>query len=157
MPGNLQEGGNMAAIKQAFPKPGKKKKKKKSELQKKKDNPNSKYWKTKADGAWGKLMHQMYNRCYVDNGECSGPLEAHHLITRSNTVTRHNPANGLVGCSWHHKFSPTLSPHKGPIGFAKFLEKNHPGKYEFVIANQFKPGKPNYMAAHEMLLPLIKK
>lgn len=36
-----------------------------------------------------------------DDGECSGPLEAHHIIYRSQGG-REDPENGLMLCTRHH-------------------------------------------------------
>lgn len=131
------------------------KRKKKSNLQKKKDNPKSTYWRTRADKLWGEYMHTLHTECFIKDGNCKGTLEAHHLISRSNALTRHNPLCGIILCSWHHKFSKTCSPHAGPIGFSAYLQDHYPERYNWVLENQFKTGKPDYEAAYEILEMLL--
>jgi hypothetical protein len=97
---------------------------KKSKLQKRIDNPNSSYWRSKADLAWGKMIHAAFGeKCAVNNSECKGKVEAHHLCGR-NPVVRHNPDLGILLCTIHHKFSQTCSPHGGPAGFFVWLSSN---------------------------------
>lgn len=99
-------------------------KKRRSALAKKRDNPNSTYWKRKADVAWGRLIHAIGGGCVCKElGDCKGPLEAHHLITRGRLATRHTPANGVLLCSYHHKWSRDCSPHMAPLQFAQFLQE----------------------------------
>ena len=155
----------------AIPKPGedperqkrdKKRKtarKKKSKLQKKKDNSNSTLWKRKADKAWGEYQHLTKKTCIVGQviGDCNGPNNAHHLLTRANVFLRHEIENCAILCAFHHNFSPTCSPHAGPIGFVKLLQEHYPDKYQWVLDNQFKTGKPNYKEAYEHLNQLIKE
>jgi hypothetical protein len=135
----------MVKVNIKFPKPGKKKKgvKATSLLQKKKDNSNSLYWKKKAMAKWGEVVHHLYRVCAVDNGHCKGRLEAHHLLSRSRVLTRNDPDNAIVLCSYHHKFSTKLSPHGAPIQFTQFLQKNYPHMIDYV--NQHK----NDMGAHD--------
>ena len=104
--------------------------KKKSNLQKKKDNPRSKYWKTRADALWGKVIHEIYPRCAIDD-DCAGNIEAHHLISRANTATRHAIENGIGLCSKHHKFCNRLSAHGAPLAFAEWIQKNMPKSWEW--------------------------
>ena len=144
---------DMTSMKLAFPKQPKRKKgqKAKSALQKKKDNPNSSYWKKKADKAWGAYHHHFHRYCIVNNESCAGPINQHHLITRGNVVLRHHIDNGVALCVYHHLYSPTCSAHMGPIGFSAFLQEQYPEKYEWVLKNQHKTGKPNYKESYEIL------
>jgi len=124
--------------------------KKKSNLQKKKDNPMSKYWKTKADGLWGKVIHEIYPSCAVGEA-CSGNVEAHHLITRANTATRHRIENGIGLCSKHHKFCPNLSAHKAPLAFSEWLQEHKPDTWDWCSENKWKVQKPDYLEAYKDL------
>ncbi len=126
--------------------------KKKSKLQKKKDDPKSKYWKTKADELWGSVIHEIYQRCAVNNEDCAGPVEAHHLITRGNVCTRHNVENGIGLCSSHHKWSPKLSAHMAPLAFTEWLQEHKPDTWEWCSQNKHKTGKPNYRQAYDILV-----
>lgn len=124
---------------------------KKSKLQKNKDNPRSKYWKTKADDLWGAVIHDIYKTCIIGE-DCTGRVEAHHLISRANTATRHSIENGVGLCSLHHVFSNRLSAHGAPLAFSEWLQEEHPDKWEWCSENKFKVAKPDYEAAYGLLL-----
>jgi len=132
----------------------KKRKKKKKTLAEKKALVNSDYWLKKADDEWKRIIHNKYGECLINNEDCEGSLEAHHLISRRKGITRHDPANGVLLCSNHHKWSVTCSPHGGPIGFSDFLKGNFPDKYHYVLTNQWTNGKHNYREAYERLCQL---
>lgn len=125
-------------------------KKKKSALQKKKDNPRSKYWKTKADKLWGEVIHMMYPVCAIGK-DCSGNVEAHHLISRANISTRHCVENGIGLCSKHHKFCNHLSAHGAPLAFAEWIQDYMPDTWEWCVENKHKIAKPDYRLACEQL------
>ena len=125
------------------------KRKKKSDLQKKKDNPNSKYWRGKADGAWGRVIHkEQDSRCAV----CGKPGQAHHLINRVVPFTRHTIKNGMILCTWHHQYCPDCSPHGGAIGFAVWLKEHDLELYEWALATKQEMKRPyNYKETYERL------
>ncbi len=125
--------------------------KKKSNLQKNKDNPRSKYWKNKADKLWLIIIHERYKTCAV-NDDCAGRVEAHHLISRANTATRHSVLNGIGLCSKHHKFDSHLSAHKAPMAFAEYMQENYPDTWDWCCRNKFKIKKADYEAAYGDLL-----
>jgi hypothetical protein len=111
--------------------------KKKSKLQRKKDNPNSSLWKRKADAAWrANLTLDGGVACALSGipsaGPCAGPLECHHIVSRRILHLRHNRKNGIVLCSYHHKWSPTCSPHGGPVGFFALLEVLRPNTMDYL-------------------------
>ena len=58
--------------------------------------------------------------------ECCGSnkkqLNAHHIFTRSRKATRWEISNGLCLCCGCHTLSSTLSAHKTPYEFTRFLE-----------------------------------
>jgi len=125
---------------------------KKSKLQKRKDNPRSKYYLRQADALWGKTMHRLYDTCAVNNGDCAGKVEAHHLIHKHTKSLRHDPLNCLPLCTWHHVFSPELSAHGAPIDFAEWLKENRYDKWKWVMAHKNRVGvKPDYQHAIEVL------
>tara|TARA_R110002126_G_scaffold110987_3_gene248762 strand:- start:907 stop:1305 length:399 start_codon:yes stop_codon:yes gene_type:complete len=128
--------------------------KKISSLQKRKNNSSSKLWRTKADKAWGQIIHQD-ETCLISDQYCAGKLEAHHLISRAKVFTRHELINGVLLCSFHHKYSRECSPHMGPIGFADYLQHNEPAQYQWVLDNKWKTGKPDYKAAYERLMEVL--
>jgi len=128
----------------------------KSALQKRKDNPRSGYWKKKADAAWGEYMHKRFDSCAICRKKTN--LEAHHLISRSNVLTRHLPINGIILCSNHHKFDVQISAHKGPIGFSNWMIDNRKEQVDFVTQNRFKTGeKAHYEASFIYLTELIEE
>lgn len=118
----------------------------KSKLQKSKDNPKSGYWKKRADKLWGQVIHQIYRSCPVDD-DCAGVMQAHHLISRANTATRHSVENGIGLCSKHHVFSNTLSAHGAPLAFAEWLKKYRPDQWDWCSENKYKIQKPDYREA----------
>ena len=121
---------------------------KKSALQKKKDNPGSKYWKTKADKLWGEVIHKIYTECAICEKQ---PVEAHHLISRANTATRHSIENGIGLCSKHHKWCNKLSAHGAPLAFSEWLQENMPETWEWCSINKNLVQKPDYEAAYNRL------
>jgi hypothetical protein len=138
---------------QSKPKPVKKPRPKpKTALQKRKDNTRSGYWKKKADALWGVVIHAKYPQCDINNGDCSESVEAHHLITRSNVMTRHCIDNGIGLCTTHHRFSQWLSAHKAPLAFCEWHMTDRPDQSKWCSDNKYKTGKPDYKAAYEHLL-----
>ena len=126
----------------------------KSKLQKKKDNCRSTYWKTKADSVWGKAVHNLNKQCLINDG-CAGQLEAHHLISRANTATRHKIENGVLLCSKHHKWDNKLSAHGAPLAFAEFLQTNYPAKWHWCCEHKHEISKADYKTAYEELLEIL--
>lgn len=123
-------------------------KKKISKLQQKKNNPGSKYWKTKADKEWGRVIHSIYQGCAVCD---KSPIEAHHLIGRANTATRHSIENGIGLCSLHHKWCNKLSAHGAPLAFSEWLQEHRPGIWEWCSMHKNLVQKPNYELAYYRL------
>ena len=88
----------------------KKKKRKKSTKTKIKD---------RLDKKWSAKVREK-GRC-----ECcgkTGTLHAHHIFTRSKLSTRWDLDNGICLCPGCHTFSATLSAHKAPLEFHRWLE-----------------------------------
>lgn len=128
-----------------------------SALQKKKNNSNSGYWKKKADKARGAYMHHFFRTCMVCGKSANETkLDDHHLVSRSNVFLRHSIENQAMLCFYDHKHNPVCSPHAGPIGFTIFLQENYPDKYQWVIENQHKTGKPNYEESYHLLKEMLE-
>lgn len=127
-----------------------KKKRKLKPLKERKADDKSDYWKKKADGLWGRIIHYLFDGCAI-NGDCAGNLEAHHLITRSNKVTRHDIRNGIKLCSRHHKYCQKLSAHGAPFAFVEWMQENRPEQSQWVSENKFRVGSYNYREAYESL------
>ncbi len=128
---------------------------KKSKLQKRIEDVSSTYWLSRADDAWSDLIHTVYQGCAV-NHDCSGPLEAHHIVNRARRATRHNPWAGILLCSTHHQWSVGLSAHIASLAFAEWLQINRPRQWEWACEHKFDPNpeKPDYKAAMERLIKL---
>jgi len=132
-------------IKKPIKKKAKKKKIKKSFLQKRKDNPRSKLWDNKALWEWGRCVREKFKfTCAVNNKDCSGRLEAHHLITRDHVLIRHDIMNGILLCSSHHQFNTELSAHKGQVGFGVWMQENRPVHWAWVVHNRWKRNGETY-------------
>jgi hypothetical protein len=126
------------------------KRKKKSALEKRKANPKSKYWRDRADTIWARLIRRP-GKCAIDNEDCAGPLNAHHLISRRIGCLRHDMCNGIALCVSHHLFSSRLSPHKGSVGFAAWMANNRPEQWDWAMQNRWSDGPVNYKEAYEKL------
>jgi len=59
-------------------------------------------------------------------------LASHHIIPREIKETRHNISNGITLCSFHHKYSRDLSPHKNPLAFFLWMEQHRPEILEYL-------------------------
>lgn len=133
---------------------------KKSALEKKKSDPNSAYWKKKADMAWGAVVHGAGGGCVCAIlGDCKGPLEAHHLITRGIISTRHDPRNGVLLCSYHHKWSKKCSPHMAPLEFAFYLQRFKPRLWQAFEEMRGQENNPmgSYMERRKLLERVFKE
>lgn len=97
--------------------------KKKSNLQKRKDDGNSIYWRKKADAIWASYVKEIYgNKCFI----CGEPelLNAHHAFPREIKAYRWNVENSVALCPYHHKYSLELSAHRNPISFFTHMAIN---------------------------------
>lgn len=61
-------------------------------------------------------------------------INAHHVIPREVSDTRHNLLNGVGLCAGHHKFK-LWSAHRNPAWFLKALQQVRPDIYNFVMDN----------------------
>jgi hypothetical protein len=98
-----------------------------SKLAKKKADPNSNYWRDRADELWADLVRRRDGGCVIC-GDTRG-INAHHLIDRSVKYLRHNLSNGVGLCPVHHKYSRACSAHAGMIAFVGWLNRWRPNQY----------------------------
>ena len=130
----------------------------KSKLQKKKNLPNSTYWKKKALEKWAEYIHQQ-KYCSIC-GKSNTKLEAHHLISKKVKQFRNDIQNGILLCSYCHKWNPVCSPHAGALGFAEWLINNMPEKYDWWQENKEKitmfSATSTYKEDYEKLKELLK-
>jgi hypothetical protein len=97
------------------------------------NTPDSEYWQKKTDRLWRTLITRAGCCAYCGT---TMHLEAHHLISRINSLTRHKVECGLCLCRYHHLYSSTISPHRHPKEFTKWLKKNMPEKYWWLQKNR---------------------
>ncbi len=127
------------------------KKKKKSKLQKKKDDPRSRYWRNKADGVWReKICKRDGDQCAVCNSD-KNP-QCHHLVSRDVKSLRHEVMNGVLLCPLCHQFSRRRSAHKGGVPFAEWLRIHRPYQYQWILTHWGdKDDKYNYKQVYNEL------
>ena len=128
---------------------------KKSARQKAIDNPASNYWRNKADKLWQEIVRLQWQGKCAYCGDTKY-LNAHHLIDRGISGTRHSPPNGILLCPSHHKFNRRCSAHRGPVVFAAWLQKTYPKTWNWVQENWANQDEKNYKRAYNLLL-LVKK
>ena len=117
----------------------------KASLAKRKANPNSKYWKGKADDVWAKQIKTV-GRCeYCNNA--TRQLNAHHIIARTRLRFRHDLSNGVCLCVRCHSFDPKISPHQDSYGaenFLRWLKEERPGQYQWYEDNKHDKRQPEW-------------
>lgn len=120
----------------------KKKRKKRKPRKPNLKNPNSRTWKKKADNAWKEQVHATgyCEKCEADGVTSSHKrLNAHHIIVCTRLRYRHDLSNGILLCTWHHKFDPTFAPHADSFSNQKFLdwlEQERPGQFQWYEENK---------------------
>ena len=116
----------------------------KSKLAKRKANPNSTYWKRKADEAWANEIKKV-GKCEIC-GRTTGN-NAHHIIARIRLRFRHDLSNGVCLCSYCHTFDPAISPHIDSFSaenFIRWLKGCRPGQYQWFEENKHDKRKPDW-------------
>lgn len=131
-------------------------KKKPSRLQRQKKNPNSSYWKKRADEAWAFEIKRV-GHCEHCRG--TGQLNAHHIINRTRLRHRYDLSNGVALCVQCHLFNPDFSPHADSFGaenFIKWLEMARPGQWTWYQENKHDKRTPDmsYIDSYELLKEL---
>ena len=104
--------------------------KKPSKLAKDKADPNSRYWRNKADAAWSKAVRSA-GKCLVCGATKN--LQAHHLISRWVPQLRHDIMNGVCLCPKHHKWDKQISAHQSPMGLAWVLQREMPDTWVWLM------------------------
>jgi len=133
-----------------------KKKRKKPTLKSQKANPNSKYWKKKADEQWA-LQIKTVGACEVNSSHV-GRLNAHHIISRTRLRYRHDLSNGVCLCTQCHSFNADISPHQDSYGAERFLawlKKDRPGQFQWYEEHKHDKRQPEktYQQCYEELTP----
>jgi hypothetical protein len=78
--------------------------------------------KKACDDAWSELVKKRAKyRCEVCGKTTA--LNSHHIYSRSNNSTRHDPENGVCCCAGCHVFSSSFSFHKTPADAMDWLEQ----------------------------------
>jgi len=87
----------------------------------------SRYWLTKANVAWSKLIQKMYRGGCAIRGCKAGHVNSHHILSQKMYPwLKYDINNGIPLCAGHHKFS-RRSAHRNSIWFSEWLRKTHPG------------------------------
>ena len=87
-----------------------------------------------ADQLWSLAVRSDWDhRCAVCG---NGNVEAHHLVPRQFTATRHVIKNGIALCPNCHKFDPIVSPHLNAAGWIAWLGNHYPYLREWYFLNQ---------------------
>ncbi len=133
---------------------------KKSKLAKRKANPNSRYWKGKADDAWAEEIKKV-GKCEIcgkagtvrkkDGADVVG-LQAHHLIRRGRYRYRHDLSNGICLCIACHGAHPNFRNNKrcahgsddAKKAFMGWLEEERPGVYAWYEENKHDKRQPEW-------------
>ena len=64
--------------------------------------------------------------------KCGGPLQACHIVTRSNLRLRYTTWNCVCLCSGHHSYF-----HRNPLDFIEFIATYYPEKLDFVQTHRY--------------------
>ena len=92
-----------------------------------KADPDSRYWRAKADALWSLLVRaDAGGQCEVCGAEHT---QAHHLIPKQVRAYRWELRNGIALCRKHHKFDRQLSAHGGTIGFFIWLREHRADRW----------------------------
>jgi len=78
--------------------------------------------KKEATEIWAKEIKAV-GHCEINDAECQGDLNAHHLLEKSTWVhLRCDLSNGICLCSSHHQFHTLLSPHANTVSAENFTD-----------------------------------
>ena len=122
-----------------------------AKLKDKKKNPNSTYWRNKADAEVTKYYKgQPCIICGTTHNTCG-----HHVVERSlSSYFRHNPRNIVALCQTHHTMGNEIAPHsKNPLAvkaFVEIIQESHGYAYELLETyKQYRNEKVDYKQAYE--------
>jgi len=124
------------------PKPKRVKKKKDiSNLEKKKRDEFSTYWKTKCNTLTGHIWHTYYSTgiCCINTDKCNywnNKPDMHHLIGKEHYLyTWDVPFNMIDICHYCHDRFSKFGPHSTPELFIAWLAINYEEKWEYIKNN----------------------
>jgi hypothetical protein len=87
--------------------------------------------KKKLMDEWKKAVElRMGNKCIICGKK---PVNYHHLVSSFLLDFRYDDGVGVPLCPLHHRFSKTLSPHNGPLGFFYWFFNKFPEKTKYII------------------------
>lgn len=107
-------------------------KKKISKLQKNKNDPCSRYWRTKALSLWSRLVRERDGKCIICGANTT--VDAHHLLSKeyfAQFATDIN--NGVSLCKRCHKYSATAA-HKNQFYFVEMINQKSHDQYIWVMS-----------------------
>lgn len=77
--------------------------------------------KDKCDKLWREAVILCYgDKCVVNNKDCKGNLNTHHVVSRANKNVRWYIPDGVPLCAGHHVFF-NESAHQNPLWFRRFM------------------------------------
>lgn len=145
------------------------KKRKKAPLKDRKANPNSKYWRDKADEAYSDEIRKV-GKCEIcstvgtarkEDGAMVVGLQSHHLILRGRLRYRYDLSNGVCLCIACHGAHPNFRNNKrcahgsddAKKAFMEWLETERPGVYGWYTEHRDDKRQPEktYKQAYEDL------
>ena len=122
-----------------------------AKLKDKKKNPNSTYWRNKADAEVTKYYKgQPCIVCGTTHNTCG-----HHIVERSlSSYLRHDPLNIVPLCQTHHTMGNEIAPHsKNPLAvreFVQFLQEKRSASYLLLETYKlYRNVKVDYKQAYE--------
>ena len=115
----------------------KKKKRKKPPLHKRKANPNSNYWRNKADEQASKYYRHLPCKVCESEGVENTDTCWHHIVPKSLSAHyRHDPDNLISLCNKHHNTDNDIAAHgTNPLaqeGFLNWLREHRPKGVEML-------------------------
>ena len=138
-------------------------------LKQKKADPNSKYWRDRADEIWRDDIREV-GECEIcgikgsprqSDGKLVVDLEAHHVIKKGPPVWRekfrHDRTNGICICTKHHsKWQKDIGPHgseDAQFEWWKWVKRERSGVFQWYEEHKDDKRKPEltYRQSYELL------
>jgi len=120
-----------------------------------KEDPNSKYWRNKADSAFSIFIRKRDGECLF----CGSKENLHcaHIYPREMKAFRWKKWNAIALCAKHHKFSIDFSFHKNPIKFILWFMNKLPDTWKTVATATQGPLTQTYKEVYEELKEVNKQ
>jgi len=121
----------------------------------------SRYWRTKCNTAWSRLIQKMYTNGCAVRGCKRGHVNSHHILSKKMYPWfKYDINNGIPLCSGCHKFS-RRSAHRNSIWFADWLKKTHPDLHRKAVKRmgdkEWDVKNVNYKNEYDRLVKMLEK